>query len=198
MVDLDTRSNNDLGVSTYQLIFSWPYSAANARLCLQAPEHLERVAKERNVRVFPGTSTNLNMIVSHLQGHQKKARLPKWSHPVEMTREQVMEFSEFVITYLLEAEADIHAPDDERVTPLNTLAINRLDDLKGFRGDFVQRILIWLQLLTKAGYDLQEYITKETEIHTDILALMALMALTMLVAFMMVSSQAECFIIHSY
>jgi len=103
-----------------------------------------------------------------------------------------MEFSEFVITYLLEAGADIHAPDDERVTPLNILAINRLDDLKGFRGDFVQRILIWLQLLTKAGYDLQEYITKETEIHTDILAL------TMLVAFMMVSSQAECFIIHSY
>lgn len=75
MVDLDTRSNNDLSVSTYQLIFSWPYSAANARLCLQTPGHLERVAKERSVRTFSGTSTNLNMAVSHPQGHQKESQI---------------------------------------------------------------------------------------------------------------------------
>jgi hypothetical protein len=49
MVDLDTRSHDDLSVSACQLIFSWPYSAANAKLALQAAGNLEQVAKQRSV-----------------------------------------------------------------------------------------------------------------------------------------------------
>jgi hypothetical protein len=166
MLDLNARNVMNLNVSGSQLNLSWYHSVANGRLSLLAAGNVQQNTKQKNIFSSFNGMTYLHHVVSQLQRHRTwrtGSRLPPRDSAKMFDENQNLKSDELLIVELLNAGADIHAFDDEGLTPLRLVAQNQEHSPKDFGGDFIERFFLWFRLLRIAGHDVQRYPEEEAE-----------------------------------
>lgn len=165
---IDMSVQNEMGMTPAidQLFAGWPTSSELARLSIQYSRNSNILSATQRYKSL-SNMTNLHMAVDRLRYHEVK---------MSEGSDRIREIIGLTISDLLGLGAHVHATDDFGRTPLHYLCQRTYQEhastlrFRKLRGtdsseDLCARLMLWFTLLSKAGFDLQDYIRKEFELN---------------------------------